>query len=304
MLKNEKILITGITSSVSRYIADSLTANNEVWGVARFKDEKARAQLDAAGIKTVALDVGSGDFAELPADFTYVLHLAYFRSSEPDFEEVYRVNGEGTGLILSHCRKAKAALYMSSHVVYAPREDPWYAQRETDPVGTGSPGFSATSGVSKLIGEAVARYCAREFNLPVMIARLNAPYAAMDWLLPTIHMDMVMAGKEIGLRWDPMPYNPIHLDDMCDQLEPLLDAAAVPGTIVNWAGDETITSHEWCNYTAEWGGKTVKYNVQPVPGSQRGVAADTTKRKSITGPCKVPFKEGFRRAFEERYGNK
>lgn len=69
-----------------------------------------------------------------------------------------------------------AALYMSSHVIYSVQEDPWHAKRETDPIGAAKPGYSATSVVSKIAGEAVARYCAREYDLPVVIARLNAPY--------------------------------------------------------------------------------------------------------------------------------
>jgi nucleoside-diphosphate-sugar epimerase len=301
MLKDQKILITGATSPVAQSLAKSLVANNEVWGAARFKDADTRSRLDAVGMKTIAIDVGTGNLSGLPTDFTHVLHLAYFRSTEPDFEQAYRVNGDGTGFVLSHCRKARAALYMSSHVAYSPPADPWYAQRETDSLGGTNPGFSATSAVSKLVGEGVARFCSREFNVPVTIARLNAPYAPMNGLLPTIHMDMIMAGKDVTVRWDPSPYSPIHTDDMCDQVEAMLGAASVPATIVNWAGDEIVTAQEWCSQVAELGGKTVKIKVHPVEGSHRGSVADTTKRKSFTGPCKIPFKEGFRRVFEARY---
>jgi len=301
MLKNEKILITGGTSPIAQMFAKSLVGQNEVWSIARFKNADVRKKLDAMGVKTEVVDIGSGDLSALPKDFTYVLHLAYFRSAEPNFEEVYRVNAEGTGFVLSHCRKAEAALFMSSHVIYAPHEDPWHATKETDPLGTPNAGFSATSPVSKLTGEAVARFCAREFNLPVTIARLNTAYANMDFLLPTMHMDAVMAGKEITVRWDPATCTPIHIEDMCDQIEPMLGAARVPATIVNWAGDEVLSSQEWCAYAGELSGKPVKIKVQPVEGSQRGLISDVTKRKSITGPCKIPFKDGFRRIYEARY---
>ena len=46
-------------------------------------------------------------------------------------------------------------------------------------------------------------------------------------------------------RWDPMPYSPIHDDDIAAQLEPLLGAASVPATIVNWCGDEPVSVQEW-----------------------------------------------------------
>jgi hypothetical protein len=40
--------------------------------------------------------------------------------------------------------------------------------------------------------------------------------------------------------------------------------------------------------------------VTPVPGAAPGVVADVTRRRSITGPCRVSFKDGFRRLFEAR----
>ena len=46
-----------------------------------------------------------------------------------------RVNAEGTGLLLEHCRNAKAALVMSTVTVYKPHPDPWHAFREDDPLG-------------------------------------------------------------------------------------------------------------------------------------------------------------------------
>ena len=48
-----------------------------------------------------------------------------------------------------------------------------------------------------------------------------------------------------------MPYSPIHDDDICAQLEPLLDAASVPATIVNWGGDEPASVQEYCAYFGE-----------------------------------------------------
>ncbi len=304
-MKNEKILITGATSSVSRAFATSLVGDNEVWAVSRFGDPATQASLEAEGIKTLSLDVGSGDFEGLPTDFTYVLHLAYFRGGgATDFDEAFRINGEGTGFILNHCRSAKAALYMSSHVIYTFNEDPWHAPRENESIGGSKPAWSSTSAVSKVAGEAIARYCARSFDLPVTIARLNAPYGPADRLLPVGHMDMVMADREVTARWDPEPYMPIHLDDMCDQLDAMLDAASVPATVVNWAGDEAVTVQQWCGYAAEFSGRQAKVRVQEVPGSLRGSVADVTMRKSITGPCKVAFKDGYRDVFDKRYGSK
>jgi nucleoside-diphosphate-sugar epimerase len=304
-LKNEKILITGVTSPVAQALAKSLAGDNEVWGVARFSAPDVRATLDNSGVKTVALDIGAGDLSALPSDFTRVLHLAYFRGPRTeDLAEAMRINAEGVGFVFSHCRKAKSALYMSSHVIYNYDEDPWLEAREDGAFGTATPSWSATATVSKISGEAISRYCAREFNLPIVIARLNSPYGAMDRLLPTGNMDAVVAGREVTARWDPEPYTPIHLDDMCDQVEAMLDAASTPANIVNWAGDEHVTVQQWSRMAGELSGKEARVVVKEAPGSKRGSCADRTKRRSITGPCKVTFEQGFRDIYEQRHGVK
>jgi nucleoside-diphosphate-sugar epimerase len=300
-LTGEKILITGASGTIGMPLARYLAAENEVWGVARFADPVVREETEAAGITTVAVDINEGALDQVPRDFTYLLHLAYFRGAANDFDRALAVNGEATGFILDHCRKAKAALVMSSNVVYAPHDDPWYFPKETDAIGNANVFWSPTSGTSKIAEEAVARYCARAFDLPVTIARMNTIYANRDHMLPTIHLDAVVAGREVVARWDPHPHTPIHLEDVCHQVEALLDAAAVPALIVNWGGDETVTIQDWCAYAAQLAGTEAKVRVQPVPNSTRSGATDQTRHMSITGPCRVPFAEGFRQIYQARY---
>ena len=55
--------------------------------------------------------------------------------SADDYDRSLRVNAEATGLLLEHCRAAKAALVMSTVSVYKPHPDPWHAFREDDPLG-------------------------------------------------------------------------------------------------------------------------------------------------------------------------
>src|SRR5512132_1219914 len=110
MLQGEKILVTGPAGQIAFPLASTLARDNDVWGIARFSDPASRERVDAAGIMTVACDLASGDFHEVPNDFTYVLHLATFRNGGMDYDQAMRVNAEGTHLLLEHCRMAKAAL--------------------------------------------------------------------------------------------------------------------------------------------------------------------------------------------------
>jgi uncharacterized protein YbjT (DUF2867 family) len=113
-------------------------------------------------------------------------------------------------------------------------------------------------------------------------------------------MDAIASGRSVSARWDPAPYQPIHDDDILAQLPLLLDAASVPATIVNWAGDEVVTVQEWSAHMGEILGRPARVETRPVPGTQRGLVADVARRRALAGPCRVPWKEGIRRAAEAR----
>jgi len=132
VLKNEKILITGPTGQIAFPMAVELAKDNEVWGIARFKDQSKRERLEALKIKTRAVDLANADFRELPDDFTCVIHLAAFIGPKPNFDRALTVNAEGTGLLMSHCRKARAFFSMSSCSIYAPPQDPRQPVKEPD----------------------------------------------------------------------------------------------------------------------------------------------------------------------------
>jgi nucleoside-diphosphate-sugar epimerase len=299
VLSGEKILITGPAGRIAFGLARSLVADNEVWGIARFSDAATREKVEALGVTTRTVDLASGDYGDLPTDFTHLLHLAADFSVD-DYDEALRVNAEGTGFVLEHCRNAKSALVMSTVTVYKPHPDPWHPFREDDPLGDAMAPPSAPYSVSKIAGEGVARYCARSFDLPVTIARMGAAYSDQSGL-PVWHLDAIAAGQPVRTRWDPMPYSPIHDDDICAQLEPLLGVASVPATVVNWCGDEPASVQEYSAFFGELLGVDVKVLVEEIPGASRGSVGDRTMRTAITGPCRVGWREGFRRVAEHFY---
>jgi nucleoside-diphosphate-sugar epimerase len=295
VLQDEKILITGPAGRIAFPLARALAAHNEVWGVARFSDEPSREAVDQLGVTTRAVDIVSGAFDDLPNDFTYLLHLA--ADFGEDYDRALQVNAEATGLLLEHCRTAKAALVMSTLTTYKPHPDPWHPFREDDPLGDALAPVSAPYSVSKIAGEAVARYCARSFDLPVIICRMGSAYGERGGL-PAMHLDTIAAGDPVHTRWDPMTYSPIHDHDIAAHVEPLLDAASVPATIVNWCGDVAVSVQQWTAYFGELLGETPQIEVTPIPGASVGSVGDPTKRISITGPCRVHWHDGFRELVE------
>jgi nucleoside-diphosphate-sugar epimerase len=303
VLSGQKILVTGVSGMVASPIAESLARHNEVWGLARFADPQARARVAAAGITPVSADLASGNLSGVPSDFTYVLHFAHTRLGPGDFVPAIQVNAVGAGHVRAHCRKARAALVVSSSAVYSPNPDPFHPFREEEDIGHGRTPWAPTSSVSKVSLEAVARFCAEAFDLPTVITRLNTVYGPLGGM-PVMDMDAIAAGRSAAWFADPYPHSPIHADDMCAQIEPLLAAATRPATVVNWCGDEILTQREWCEQAAEWTGKQARIQVTAAPGTPLGGAHDATRRRAITGPCRVGFRSGFEALLRSRHPQK
>lgn len=298
MIEGQKILITGPAGQIAFPLAKALAGRNEVWGIARFGDAEKRREVEAAGIKTLTVDLENPDFGALPRDFTHLLHLAV--TFDPNYNRAIRINAEGTGLLLSHCRNVRSALVMSTTSVYKPNDDPWHAYHEDDPLGDIMLPGMETYSVAKISEEAVARFCAREFGIKVTIARMGASYGPRGGL-PIFSLRALMNNGVVKTRWDPCVYSPIYDDDILAQVEPLLDAASVPATIVNWAGDERVALQEWIAYGAGLLGIEPKIEIVATPGTSRGSAADHRRRIAITGPCRVQWRDGIRAALAELY---
>jgi nucleoside-diphosphate-sugar epimerase len=300
VLRDEKILITGPAGQIAFPLCRYLAGANDVWGIARFSQAGSRERVEAAGVTTRVVDLGDPDWSDVPDDFTYVLHLAAYLAPGLDYDAAIRVNAEGVGSLLHHCRRAKAALVMSTGSVYLPHDDPWHPYVETDPLGGAQLPAVPTYSVSKLGEEAVARSAARTLGLPVVIARMNAAYGPNGGL-PVYALDAVVGGQTVPARWDPSPYSPIYEEDVNDQAEAILSIASVPATIVNWGGDEPVSIQQWSAYFGDLTGRPAQLTVVESPGTWRGVVLDAVRRRDVTGPCRVGWREGMRRTYEARY---
>ena len=224
-LKGQKILITGPTGQVAKPLARALAADNEVWGIARFKDPATRAAVEADGVHCVAADLSAGDFSAVPDDFNYVLNLAVSKSGDFDYD--LAANVEALGLLMSHCRSAQALLHCSSTAVYQANGHHRFA--ENDPLGDNHRVMMPTYSLAKIAAESMAKYVAREYQIPTTIARLNVPYGDNGgW--PSYHFDAMLANQPIAVHTDgPSVYNPIHEDDIIRQVPALLDDRLDPG---------------------------------------------------------------------------
>lgn len=292
-LRGEKILVTGPASQVGLPVVRALAADNEVHGLARFSKEEDRARVEALGARCIALDLADGSFEGVPDDFTVVLHFAVVKSGDFDYD--LAANAEGTGRLMSHCRRARAFLHCSSTAVYA-HQGPDHPAKEGDPLGDNHRGMLPTYSICKIAAESMARFGARHWGLPTVIARLNVPYGDNGgW--PFFHLMMMKAGHPVPLHPErPNLFNPIHEDDYVRQLPGLLAAASVPATVVNWGGSEQVSVEEWCAYLGELTGLEPRF-----VETERTVGAlpvDVTRMHERVGPCTVPWRDGMRRLVE------
>jgi nucleoside-diphosphate-sugar epimerase len=296
-LKGRKIAVVGVTSQVAEPVAKALAAENEVIGAARFRDPAAMERFEAAGVRCVAIDLATGDVANLPEDADIVLNFAVTKTNNWDVDLM--ANSGGLAWLMEHHRSAEAFVHCSTTGIYKPMGHHVFA--EGDPLGDnhGVWPFLATYSIAKIAAEATARWAAQRFSLPTTIARLSVPYGDRGgW--PAIHLEMMINGSEIPVHIDaPSVYHPIHEDDIIAMVPKLVAATGVPATVVNWGGDEAVSVEEWCAYLGELTGLSPV--LAPTAETIDSVMIDLTRMHELIGHTTVPWRDGFRRMVEARH---
>lgn len=287
-LQKKKILITGPTGQVAKPVVEHFAKIADVYALARFRKASERAEIEALGATTVQADLADpGSFADLPADFDYVLNFAVVKTG--DFAYDLAANAEGMGHLMAHCHSAKAFLHVSSTAVYeyggqAPRT-------EQAPLGDNHRVMFPTYSIAKIAAESVCRFAARQYQLPTTIARLSVPYGDNGgWMY--FHLLMMQQGIPIDLHPEkPNFYNPIHVNDYIEKIPYLLAAASAEATTVNFGGSQKVSIEQWCAYLGELTGLSPVFqdNLQAF-GS---LCIDTQKMHSLLGETRVDWREGI-----------
>jgi hypothetical protein len=108
---------------------------------------------------------------------------------------------------------------------------------------------------------------------------------------------MMKGGTPIPVRSDaPSVYNPIHEDDYIAQIPRLLEIAAVPATVVNWGGSESVSIEEWCEYIGSLTGFVPEF--RKTESTIPGLPLDLRRMHDLVGETKVSWRDGIRRMIE------
>jgi UDP-glucuronate 4-epimerase len=292
-LEGKKILITGATGMVSRPLVREYSKVGKVYAMARYARAEDRKAMEALGGIPIAADLADpATLSALPEDIDYVINCAVGRSNK--FDRDFAANAEGVGYLMARCRGAKAFLHVSTTGVYEylghePR-------KESDPLADNHRVMSATYSISKIAGERVCMFAARQFGIPATIARLCVPYGDNGgW--PYFHLMMMKAGAPIEVHPErPNYYNLIHTDDYIEKIPRLLAAASPDATLTNFAGSPRVSIEEWCGYLSELTG------LKPIfvdnPRAFGSLCTDLTRMQALVGDTKVDWRDGIRRMVE------
>jgi len=295
MLQGQKILLTGLTGRVGGAFANALAGGNELWGLARYSQAGQLQQWQAKGVRTIVGHYADDDLSAVPTDVDYVLHVAA-DVAPATFEQGMRDNAEGVGLLMAHCRSAKAFLHVSTVGVYSMNPDYAHRYGEDDVTGSGTMGHYCGT---KLAGEGAARAMCRHLQLPTVICRLAVQYGnILGGGMPGAFLKRMLAGEPIRLPRDQSNlYVPVSDQDLVAFIEPCLAAASIPATTVNWGGDEAVSGEEFIRYLGDLAGVSpvVEYYDGTAPPS---IPTDNTRRIAITGPCKVHWRDGLKSMYE------
>lgn len=284
-----RILITGATGRVAGVVARELAADggNDVVALARFSDPAARERLEAQGIECVVADM-AGDLAAVPEDIDVLMNFAVTFTNH--WDSALAVNAEALGHLVDRLPGLERMLHCSTMGVYAASTD---VHGEDDPLGDSNEKMMPTYSISKIAGEAMAKYLARSRNLPTTIARLATPYGNHGGF-PWFHLLPILAGEPVTLHpTSPCLYNLIHEDDLVASLPLLLDAADVPATVLNWGDPVATSAEDWCEELARLVGRDLsveRSEFAPPPGN-----LDTSRLSALGYAPRVDWRDGMAR---------
>lgn len=288
-MNGKKILITGASGQVGFPFALHHAEKNDVWAIARFGDKDKRAALEKAGVTCQIVDLESGEFGDLPGDFDSVFHFAVARIKGSDFDQEFRCNAEATGLLMGHCRNAGAFFHCSTTGVYQAHAHQVFT--EDSPLGDNHRVMMPTYSIGKISVEAVVRFCARAYQLPTVICRLNTPYGTGGW--PFYHLLMMQHDIDIPVHSDgPCQYTLFHQDDINRLAPGMLTAASIPASTFNFCGQEHVSIEQWTGYISELTGLEAK--LQPTPDTLQSVKTDNAKMQKIVGKARITWREGIK----------
>lgn len=289
------MLVTGATGRIGFPIARALAHDHDVYGMARCTGPGDEERLRSAGVTPIVADMATCDFSTaLPTGLTHVFHAAAHlgRHDPARWRDFFDVNAQATGRLVAAVRGVRGFVFCSTGSIYEYQGR--RPLREDDPFGVHLGAYS----LSKIAAEEVVRFAAAEHGVPTTIIRVFSTYGPMGGA-PADRLQRILDGKDVVLHPDaPNNYHPIYEDDYVRLGIRALDVGGVPPTVVNWAGSETVSAEDYCQFLGSLVDREVRIRYDaaaPWP-----LWPDVTRMHEVLGRTEVPWRDGMRRMAEAR----
>lgn len=285
-MEGKKVLVTGASGLVGCALALELCKNNEVYGLARFRDATVRRQLEQAGMSIIQKDVPRDTLDDLPDDFDYVFsELVMIAGCDENPTEAFDVNAYFVGKLMERCRGVSGLVLGSTGAVYLQGTEPLDEQGTLGP----SNGYS----VSKFGGEVLGSFLSTQWQIPTCMLRYYHPYGPTGGR-PTEWAGQIAHGEEIPVnrRQEPV-YTPLYMTDVVRYTIEAAQHCSVPARPINIGGAEVRSQTEIIATLAGALGKEPRLTeTDEVTGCW---AADIGLMSRLMGPPTVSLGDGLAR---------
>lgn len=289
-LNGKKVLVCGVTGTIGQGLAYALARENEVHGLARFRDMEKWKWLEERGIHIMAKDVRRDPLDDIPTDFDVVFNEIL---ANPDWATAVRVNVEFVADLMMHFRNSGTSIVLgSTGGVYAPVavEDAW--SNEEAPL--------AGSGVycgSKAHMETIVQWVSSRFGVPCVVLRYYWPEC------PYTHRTTISRIVQMVSEGQPVPHNPespwyrqvTHISDIVSYSTRCHTYAATPGSVYNVAHPRALTALEIAQAASEVVGKP--FQLKTDAPERMHYLGDVSRLLERLGPPTVDLREAAQRAW-------
>lgn len=284
IVRGKKILITGVSGFLGSALARELYGDNQVYGLARFRNPEIKRELESLGITCITKDILTEDLDDLPEDIDYVFsQLVQIAGCDQDQKLAYATNAYFAGRLMQRYHNVRGIVLGSTGSVYKPSTEP---VREDGTIGP-----IATYGASKLAGEVLGTFLSTLWNIPTCILRYCYPYSGQGGLLYLLARRIVQ-GKPIQVgRQQLSYYDPIHISDCIRFTIQSVEFCSVPPRVLNVAGVEVLGWGDLVDRMSKALGATP--NLVEQDADVPALVVDISRLIELIGEPRVKLKEGI-----------